>query len=156
MQSRTKVRGFTLIEIMIGTAVLSIIAMALAGVTELASKSLDTNATIVEAQSRVHRALNKVQRSFRCASLSTLQYLPAGFQTLQAAVEIKLLPPLCPLSVAATDFTQARLLIRRGHAAASRWLREGGLDLPEPQRFLAAHRHGGADLPRAGVGVDES
>lgn len=83
------------------------------------------------------------------------RHLEHEVAVLQGEVEIRLLPPLCPLSVAATDFTQAPLLIRRGRAAAARWLRDGGVDLPDPQRFLSAHRHGHADGSRVRVGVDE-
>lgn len=86
------------------------------------------------------------------------RHLEVEVTALQAEVAIKLLPPLCPLSVAATDFTQARLLVRRGHAATSRWLRERSVDLPDPQRFLATHRHPHvhAEGTPVRIGVDEA
>jgi len=54
---------------------------------------------------------------------------------------IKVLPPLCPLNVSAADFTHAAELIARSRAAADEWIASGDIDLPQPERFLAAHRH---------------
>jgi len=55
---------------------------------------------------------------------------------------IRLVPPLCPVSVSAADFSRAAELIHRGRRASSRWIDEGGLDLPEPAQFLSLHHHG--------------
>jgi NTE family protein len=54
---------------------------------------------------------------------------------------IKVLPPLCPLSVSATDFGHADDLIRRAHDASGEWIDSGGPDLPFPERFLSLHHH---------------
>jgi NTE family protein len=56
-------------------------------------------------------------------------------------VDIRVLPPLCPLSVSSIDFGQASLLIERARAATIRWLDEGGPDRSHPERFLSLHRH---------------
>jgi NTE family protein len=56
-------------------------------------------------------------------------------------VDIRVLPPLCPLSVSSIDFGQAPLLIERARAATVRWLDQGGPDLSHPERFLSLHRH---------------
>ena len=58
-------------------------------------------------------------------------------------VELIVLPPLCPLSVSATDFRAAGLLIERATVAANRWLDAGRHRLPHPERFLALHQHPG-------------
>jgi len=55
--------------------------------------------------------------------------------------EIKVLPPLCPLSVSATDFTRAGELIERARIRSTEWLDCGGPSLPEPERFLSMHHH---------------
>jgi NTE family protein len=55
-------------------------------------------------------------------------------------VDIRVLPPLCPLSVSSTDFRHGAELIDRARAAAGRWLDEGGPLLPHPERFLSVHR----------------
>lgn len=56
-------------------------------------------------------------------------------------VDLNVIPPLCPLNVSPTNFRQARKLIDRAYAASSQWIDEGGLDLPQPQRYLSLHRH---------------
>jgi NTE family protein len=56
-------------------------------------------------------------------------------------VELIVLPPLCPLSVASTDFRSAALLIDRATTMAGRWLAAGNHRLPHPERFLSLHRH---------------
>jgi NTE family protein len=59
-----------------------------------------------------------------------------------SAVEVKILPPLCPLAVSAADFGHAEELIDRSHAASLDWVAEGGLERPSPERFLSVHEHG--------------
>jgi NTE family protein len=61
---------------------------------------------------------------------------------LQDAITIKLIPPLCPLTVSAADFSHAKELITRARRSSLRWIDSGGTDLPDPERFLALHRHG--------------
>jgi NTE family protein len=55
--------------------------------------------------------------------------------------DIRVLPPLCPLSVSSTDFRHGALLIERARIATERWLDEGGPRLAHPERFLSLHRH---------------
>jgi len=57
------------------------------------------------------------------------------------SAQIKVLPPLCPLSVSSADFTRAAELIGRAHTATSTWLASGGPALPAPARFLSLHHH---------------
>jgi NTE family protein len=56
-------------------------------------------------------------------------------------VELVVLPPLCPLRIAATDFRHAPQLIRRAHASSARWLDSGASELPRPERILGMHGH---------------
>lgn len=55
--------------------------------------------------------------------------------------DIRVLPPLCPLSVASTDFRHGALLVDRSRNATGRWLDRGGTELAQPERFLSLHRH---------------
>ena len=55
--------------------------------------------------------------------------------------DIRVLPPLCPLSVSSTDFRHGALLVERARAATERWIDEGGPRLAHPERFLSLHRH---------------
>ncbi len=55
--------------------------------------------------------------------------------------DIRVLPPLCPLTVSSTDFRHGALLVERARTATGRWLDEGGPHLAHPERFLSLHRH---------------
>ncbi|MGH7320179.1 MAG: patatin-like phospholipase family protein [Candidatus Rokuibacteriota bacterium] len=56
-------------------------------------------------------------------------------------VEVNVLPPLCPLTVASVDFRHAGELIDRARQATGDWLDTGGPALPRPERFLSLHHH---------------
>lgn len=56
-------------------------------------------------------------------------------------VTVRLLPPLCPVSVSAADFSHAKELIQRARLASATWLEDGGPDLPDLVRFLSLHDH---------------
>jgi NTE family protein len=60
---------------------------------------------------------------------------------LKEEVEINVLPPLCPLNISPVDFTRAGEMIERSRQSTGRWLDEGGLDLPAPERYLSLHNH---------------
>ena len=51
------------------------------------------------------------------------------------------MPPLCPLSTSAVDFGHGAELVDRARRASLKWIDDGDIDLPAPERFLAAHRH---------------
>ena len=69
------------------------------------------------------------------------QRLIAEVARYGGAATVKVLPPLCPLRISAADFSHGAELVERGHRASVTWLDEGGVDLPEPERFLSLHRH---------------
>jgi NTE family protein len=56
-------------------------------------------------------------------------------------VDVKVIPPLCPLSVSSVDFGHAGELIDRAHEASAGWLDSGGPSMPHPERFLSLHHH---------------
>ena len=56
-------------------------------------------------------------------------------------VPVRVLPPLCPLTVSAIDFGRAAELIGRARRSTLAWIEGGGLDLPAPERFLSLHKH---------------
>jgi NTE family protein len=58
------------------------------------------------------------------------------------AATVKVLPPLCPLRISATNFSHGDQLINRARTTAQEWIAHGNIDLPAPERFLSAHRHG--------------
>ena len=56
-------------------------------------------------------------------------------------VDLVVLPPLCPLRIAATDFRHAAELCRRAHASSAGWLDSGAAYRPRPERILCLHGH---------------
>lgn len=56
-------------------------------------------------------------------------------------VDLRVLPPLCPLAVSPTDFGRAAELISRARRSTVAWIEAGGTDLPVPERFLSLHHH---------------
>jgi NTE family protein len=67
------------------------------------------------------------------------QRLVRDVAAMQDTVALKVAPPLCPVSVAPTDFTQTAQLIERSRAATSGWLER---PLPADQSIqLRLHSH---------------
>ena len=82
-----------------------------------------------------------VGTALHALTLLTERRLAREMADLAEAAVIKVLPPLCPLSISAMDFTRAAELIDRARQASLEWIANGDIDLPAPERFLAAHRH---------------
>jgi NTE family protein len=93
-----------------------------------------------------HPPRSAVAASLHALTLLIEQRLVAEVQHLPGKATIRLVPPLCPVSVPASDFSRASELIQRAHQASATWIEEGGLDVPEPARFLSLHTH---DRPAA-------
>lgn len=55
--------------------------------------------------------------------------------------DIRVLPPLCPMSVSSTDFRHGAQLIDRAHTATTRWLAGPEVLSPHPERVLSLHAH---------------
>lgn len=56
--------------------------------------------------------------------------------------EIIVVPPLCPVSISAYDFSQTADLIHRAEASTRLWLRKKGLEQEGAPEELMPHRHG--------------
>jgi NTE family protein len=76
------------------------------------------------------------------------QRLAREMTELAGAATLKLLPPLCPVRTASTDFSHGAELVERARRSSLDWIASGAIDLPAPQRFLAAHRHRGSAQTR--------
>ncbi|HET7407971.1 MAG TPA: patatin-like phospholipase family protein [Mycobacteriales bacterium] len=57
-------------------------------------------------------------------------------------VDLRLLPPLCPLAVSSIDFRHGGELIDRARATSLAWLDDAADRSPRPERFLSLHSHG--------------
>jgi NTE family protein len=78
------------------------------------------------------------------------------------STSIKVLPPLCPLSTSAMDFSHGAELVARAWRASTEWIDSGEIELSGPHRFLSNHRHphaaraltlGSSDAAVAGSGT---
>ena len=63
--------------------------------------------------------------ALQAAALMIHQRLALDVQHYAGAVDLRVVPPLCPISVGPTDFSQADDLIRRAHLHTRAWLEQG-------------------------------
>jgi NTE family protein len=77
--------------------------------------------------------------SLQAISLLVQQRLITDVHDLQGHVDLRVIPPVCPLDVSPADFSHGRELIDLAHAGASRWLDSIGLQPHSGQVNL--HRH---------------
>lgn len=74
-------------------------------------------------------------------TLMVHQRLSTDVGRYQGTVDLRVAPPLCPLSVSPMDFTHTRELIDRAYASTSRWLQAGGGAHADAVGVLALHTH---------------
>jgi NTE family protein len=91
-------------------------------------------------------ALDRAPRHPLAAAMHALTLLLqqraiADTRAVAGVMDVRVLPPLCPLAVSATDFGHARELISRARRASAQWLDSGSDALPAPERFLSLHGH---------------
>jgi NTE family protein len=91
-------------------------------------------------------ALTSAPRTPLASALQSLTLLVERRLVLEvahysAAVDLRVLPPLCPLAVGPADFRYGGQLVERARAATQHWLEVGGDSRPHPERFLSLHRH---------------
>jgi NTE family protein len=79
--------------------------------------------------------------SLQAISLLVQQRLITDVQELQGQVDLRVLPPVCPLDVSPADFSHARELIDTARAGASHWLDVIGLDPVDHHSDAELHRH---------------
>ncbi|ABL81594.1 MULTISPECIES: patatin-like phospholipase family protein [unclassified Nocardioides] len=72
--------------------------------------------------------------ALQAASLMIHQRLLRDVERYAGAIDLRVVPPLCPISVGPTDFSQADDLIRRAHEHARAWLEHG-----ERGTWVSAH-----------------
>lgn len=82
-----------------------------------------------------------LSQAMQALSLLTHHHTAGETARLAPTTRLRLLPPLCPVRTAVSDFTHARELITRARDASTDWIDRGNLDLPDPHRFLATHDH---------------
>ncbi|MFP5346870.1 MAG: patatin-like phospholipase family protein [Actinomycetes bacterium] len=82
-----------------------------------------------------------VAAALHAVSLLTHRRLLEEVASFADRVDLRVLPPLCPLSVSPFDFGHTRELVGRAFRSTSEWLATGASVLPHPERFLGLHDH---------------
>lgn len=77
----------------------------------------------------------------QAVTLLIQQRLIADIAYYAERIDLKVLPPICPLAVSAIDFGHADELIARSRAASASWIDDGSIDRPHPETFLSMHHH---------------
>jgi len=91
----------------------------------------------------VGRAIPKhpIGRAMHAFALLGARQLRSDFANFAERVELRLVPPLCPLSQSPYDYSQGAALIAAAREATRRWLDSGGLDRAEFPNELVVHTH---------------
>lgn len=75
--------------------------------------------------------------------LSIHQRLALDIERYAGSVDLRVVPPLCPLDIGPTDFSRADELIRRAREHTARWLDAGVPQPPDAATLVWPHQHGG-------------
>jgi len=74
-------------------------------------------------------------------NLLIMRQLLSDIEDFSPRCELIVVPPLCPLTTTAYDFSQSRQLIQRAEATARLWLKENGLESRGTPSELLPHDH---------------
>jgi NTE family protein len=75
-------------------------------------------------------------------NLLIAQQLVIDVERFSTMARLSVIPPLCPLSVSAGDFSHTAELVDRAEKQTLRWIDEQGLDEPGVPAQLRPHQHG--------------
>jgi NTE family protein len=79
--------------------------------------------------------------TLQAISLLVQQRLIEDVKELQGAVDLRVIPPVCPLAVSPTDFSHARELITKARDGAGRWLDDIAANESRHQSANLLHPH---------------
>ncbi len=88
-----------------------------------------------------HPPRSALGMALHAVNLMTTRQLVVDIDRFCSTAEIVVVPPLCPLNVASSDFTHSGQLIDRAAKSTRRWLDEGGLYMREVPGALRPHAH---------------
>jgi NTE family protein len=86
---------------------------------------------------------NAFAMALHAISLLLHQQLTADVERYETVVELRVVPPLCPLTVSPIDFSHSDELIERAHEASRRWIDEAHPPIGQAA-FMALHDHAGS------------
>lgn len=76
-------------------------------------------------------------------NLLVMRQLVSDIEHFSSRLEVVVLPPLCPVTITAYDFSQTAELIRRSEAATRLWLMQNGVNDRGTPANLLPHEHEG-------------
>jgi NTE family protein len=82
-----------------------------------------------------------IGRAMHALSLLVARQLVHDAERFASAVELRIVPSLCPLECSPYDYSAAGVLIERSAVTTRRWLEEGGLDRAGTPMQLQPHSH---------------
>lgn len=85
-----------------------------------------------------HTALSSAVQAL---TLLIQQRLLVEVSYYSADVDVRVMPSLCPLAVASTDFNHTAELIERAYGSSARWLADDAGHRDRPERYLSLHDH---------------
>lgn len=69
------------------------------------------------------------------------QKLATDIELYKDKVNLKIIPPLCPVKVSPNDFSQSEELIRRTYESTQKWLKMGNLESDKVPKLMIFHNH---------------
>jgi len=92
--------------------------------------------------------------ALHAVTLGINRRLAADIRRYTRHTDLRVVPPLCPIKIAAADFSQAANLIERAYSLTSDWLTAGAPQLASAATMLAPHGHAvAAESPSAATGL---
>jgi NTE family protein len=82
-----------------------------------------------------------IASALHAISVLIARQLAHEIESVKEKVELRIVPPLCPLTGSAYDFSQSRLLMQRAAEVAEQWICAGGLSRYDLPGALKAHSH---------------
>jgi NTE family protein len=89
---------------------------------------------------------NPLAMALHALTLLLHRQLTVDVERYESVVELRVLPPLCPLTVSPIDFSHSAELVDRAYEASTRWLDEDHPPFGQAE-FLGIHDHGTAPRP---------
>ena len=78
--------------------------------------------------------------ALHAVTLAVNQRLAVDVARFEAAVDLRVIPPLCPLAISPVDFSHSASLIERSHVATGQWLATSHR-ITGQAALLEPHRH---------------
>ncbi|QEE15233.1 patatin-like phospholipase family protein [Promethearchaeum syntrophicum] len=69
------------------------------------------------------------------------QKLATDIEFYKEKTKLKVIPPLCPISVSPKDFSKSKELIERAYESTQKWLKTGNLESDEVPQLMKFHSH---------------